>query len=493
MNFRSSPNPGDSNPNQARSTNVEIINTLLKSADTVASGYQILEKGYEYWTYDINQNIRGVIAYVKFGQNIVVPGLPIVEEAYLADCLRQFQQHWQSHRIVFVGVEQRWLDVLTHLKLNVDALCIGEQPEWHRPSDFSEPSHRTFRSQVRRAERKGVVIEEIDTRANHPQHLHDALDSLVQQWRAQHHLATFAFMVRPEVGLNRQHAHLFVAYEGKSLVGLLSSIPTTGHQGWYFEDLIRSDKAPNGTVEALVHRAFKTLQTDAAPFVTLGMVPLSRWATSKHRRPLLQQLLRCTKLIGRRFYNFEGLKAFKSRFRPDHWEPMYMLTLDRTLDFRDLISVGKALAGGSLFGFLLRSSVLRLKQLPVKFWRGALAALVIPLAPWTILLAACDGAYWLGSESIQWAWVTFDCLLAAGLLTLFHRLKSRSSEGFAWVLGGATLADSVLSVVQALSLHQSVNGWTLLFVLAGVLGPIFATITLCTLAWVNPRPSLNTD
>jgi len=166
-----------------------------------------------------------------------------------------------------------------------------------------------------------------------------------------------------------------------------------------------------------------------------------------------------------------------------------MITIDRSLDIRDLFSVGRALAGGSLKGFLLRSAILRLRQLPVIFWRSLLASLVIPLVPWTVLLAACDGSYWLGSESIQWAWVTFDCLLAAGLLSLFHRLRSRPSQGVAWVLGGATLADSILSVVQALSLHQAVSGWTLAFVLAGVLGPILATVALCTLAWVNPRPN----
>ena len=488
MNFRSSPHYGDSNPNHGRSTNAQIIKALLKTSAAAASGYQILEKGYEYWTYAPQGNTEGVVAYVKIGKNIVVPGLPIVGRRYLLDCLRQFQTQWSTHRIVYVGIEERWLDELRELELTIDSLCIGEQPEWHHPNAFDKPIHRTFRSQVRRAHRKGVVIRKVDTNANHPQHLHDALEALVRKWRERHHLATFAFMVRPEVGLNREHAHLFVAYQDKSLVGLLSSIPIPGDQGWYFEDLIRSDVAPNGTIEALVFEAFETLQSKSAPFVTLGMVPLSRWATSKTRRPLLQMLLQIVKKTGRRFYNFEGLRAFKSRFRPEHWEPMYMLTLNRSLDFGDVLSVGRALAGGSLNRFMRLSVMLWLRQLPMTVWRYLLASLVIPPVPWTILLAGCDGVYWLGSESIQWAWVTFDCLLATGLLFLFHRLKSRPSQGIAWVLGGATLADSILSIVQALSLHQTVTDWALVFVLAGVLGPILATGALFTLAWVNPTP-----
>lgn len=488
MNSRSPLHDEDDNPNQTRSTNVEIIKRLLKIKRASASGYQILEKGYDYWTYTKSGQPEGIVAYVKTGNRIVVPGLPIVGEEHLVDCLVEFQAQMDTQKIVYVGVEEEWLTILKQHGSRVDTICIGEQPEWHRQSRFETSDHTTLRSQVRRANRKGVVIEQIDTRANHPQHLHDALAKLVSEWRGRRHLATFAFMVRPEVGLNRSHAYLFVAYQAKALVGLLSCIPIPGDRGWYFEDLIRSAKAPNGTVEALVFKAFESLQTESEPFVTLGMVPLSRVDDPDCQRPILQRVLRMVRRLGKRFYNFDGLRAFKARFRPQAWQPMYMLTVNRELSLGDLLSVSRALAGGSLTWFFIRTLALKLRQQSVNFWRYAIALLVLPLVPWTVLLASCDGAYWLGSESIQWAWVTFDSLLAAGLLLLFYRIKMKQSQWMAWVLGGATLADSVLSIVQALSLHQTVTDWAFLFVLAGVLGPIFATIILFAFAWANPNP-----
>ena len=489
MTSRSPLHDEDDNPNQTRSTNVEIIKRLLKTKRASASGYQILEKGYEYWTYIKSGQPEGIIAYIKTGNRIVVPGLPIVGEKDLVDCLVDFQAQMAPDKIVYVGVEEEWLTILKRSGCRVDTICIGEQPEWHRQSGFETSQHTTFRSQVRRANRKGVVIKQIDTRADHPQHLHDALEKLVSEWRGRRHLATFAFMVRPEVGLNRSHAHLFVAYREKALVGLLSCIPIPGDRGWYFEDLIRSKIAPNGTVEALVFEAFETLQTETAPFVTLGMVPLSRVDDIDRQRPLLQGILKMVRRLGTRFYNFDGLKAFKARFRPETWQPMYMLTVNRAVSLGDLLGVSRALAGGSLTLFFIQTLALKLRQQSVKFWRYAIAMLVLPLVPWTVLLASCDGDYWLGSESIQWAWVTFDSLLAAGLLLLFYRIKKKHTQWMAWVLGGATLADSILSIVQALSLHQTVTDWAFFFVLAGVLGPIFATVILFTLAWANPHPS----
>ncbi len=479
------------NPIQVRSTNREIIKTLLGQHTACASGYQKLENGYEYWTYETNGKPVGGVAFVRVNRKILVPGLPIVAEAELESCLLSFMESFANHQFIFIGVENKFLKMLQEMNFAVDNVLVGQQPEWHVPNDFETPQFKNIRRQVRRAHNKKIQIEHIEL-SHDPapdDRVSRAIHDLVKQWRSTRGLDTFGFMVQPEIDVQRGYGHLCLAWQNEALVGLLSCIPTPGNAGWYFEDLIRSKSAPNGTIESLLVRAFSLLHTDQTPFITLGMVPLHTAPNRQHGHRLIAATLSIVRRLGGYVYNFDGLYTFKSRFRPQSWADMHIVTLQRQLTTMDLVAVGRVLANGSIITFLKRSSVLMLRQSSAKTWRWILIALLLPLIPWTVLLACCDGDYWLGSTSIQWAWVTFDVLLGLGLIGLIQRLRTRSVNQFAWILGGATLADSILSTVQALSLHNQVDGFAQLFVGSGVLGPVLATLTLFTLAWVNP----NTD
>ena len=114
-----------------------------------------------------------------------------------------------------------------------------------------------------------------------------------------------------------------------------------------------------------------------------------------------------------------------------------------------------------------------------------LAALLIP---WTLLLANADGERWFGDPSIQSAWVAFDTamVLALGGLGAVVRWGKRGARPLALLLAGATSADFLLTTAQALNLHQSVTGLEMLFVAAGTLGPLVATVLLVSLADALP-------
>ena len=104
------------------------------------------------------------------------------------------------------------------------------------------------------------------------------------------------------------------------------------------------------------------------------------------------------------------------------------------------------------------------------------------------LLALADGERWFGDRSIQAAWVVFDGGMAVALLGLARLVaKARPvARRFAMLLAGATLADFVLSTVQALHLHRAVGGWAALFVAAGLAGPLMATLFLWMIAVAAP-------
>ena len=224
------------------------------------------------------------------------------------------------------------------------------------------------------------------------------------------------------------------------------------------------------------------------PFITLGMVPLHDIEIFAQDNPSLNWVLNQCRVIGQRLVNLKGLAVFKARFRPDTWNTMHLVTLDTQPNIGDLLALGRVLANGSMMTFFYRSFLRRLRKTRATAWRYLLLAQLSILIPWTVLLSLADGDHWFGSTSIQWAWVTFDVMLAGGLSALLMRLRTRPVNPYAWILGGATMADTVLSIVQALSLHHEASGINLILVYMGVLGPILATLTLFTLAWVNPSP-----
>ncbi len=111
----------------------------------------------------------------------------------------------------------------------------------------------------------------------------------------------------------------------------------------YSLDLMRHvPDAPDGTMDYLMTRLLEQAQTDGFKWFNLGMAPLS--GLSEHR--LASRWARLAGLIfryGDRLYNFEGVRIFKSKFKPE-WRPKYLayehsLRLPQTLlDIAGLIN-----------------------------------------------------------------------------------------------------------------------------------------------------------
>jgi lysylphosphatidylglycerol synthetase-like protein (DUF2156 family) len=83
--------------------------------------------------------------------------------------------------------------------------------------------------------------------------------------------------------------------------------------------------------------------------VTLGLSPLSQHTSVgviRHPR-WLRFLLRWVRLHGARFYNFAGLDAFKAKFNPEAWEPIYAIGQGAAFSPRDLYAIAGAFSGGA--------------------------------------------------------------------------------------------------------------------------------------------------
>jgi phosphatidylglycerol lysyltransferase len=86
------------------------------------------------------------------------------------------------------------------------------------------------------------------------------------------------------------------------------------------------------------------MAASGSTYVTMGLVPLSSQGTPKlEGNPIwLKILTGWVRAHGRRFYNFGGLEAFKAKFRPDYWEPIYAISNEPRFSFRTLYAIAAA-------------------------------------------------------------------------------------------------------------------------------------------------------
>ncbi|MBY0422442.1 MAG: GNAT family N-acetyltransferase [Parvularculaceae bacterium] len=89
-------------------------------------------------------------------------------------------------------------------------------------------------------------------------------------------------------------------------------------------DLMRYDQAtaPSGAMDFLLVELILWAKEAGYKKFDLSMAPLSGLAEERHA-PLFARLGRMIYEQGGRWYNFEGLRRFKEKFRPD-WEPRYI-------------------------------------------------------------------------------------------------------------------------------------------------------------------------
>lgn len=89
-------------------------------------------------------------------------------------------------------------------------------------------------------------------------------------------------------------------------------------------DLMRfSPDAPKGAMDFLFAQVMEYLKAEGFQAFNLGMAPLSGMST-RQIAPVWDRAGRTFFEHGERFYNFKGLRAFKSKFHPQ-WQPRYLV------------------------------------------------------------------------------------------------------------------------------------------------------------------------
>jgi phosphatidylglycerol lysyltransferase len=341
-------------------TNVPLARELVLMYGWNATAYQIVNPGIEHWF-----SARGdaVVGYVRKHGVYVVAGAPVCALGRLEAVIAEWEQYARrrGRRVCYFGAAGR-LHLLLSARPDYSTVVLGAQPAW-RPAEWAATidGHASLRAQLHRARNKGVTVAEWDSEQaqGHPQ-----LTECLRQWLKTRGLPPLHFLVEPQTLYGLEGRRIFVAERDDVVVGFVNASPVPCRRGWLTEQFVRGSGAPNGTVELLIDYMMRTVAADGAQYVTMGLVPLSEHNTpAPHQNPAwLRWVLAWIRAHGRRFYNFRGLDAFKSKFRPHTWEPIFAISSESRFSPRTLYAIAAAFSGQSPLTALARGLFTALRQ-----------------------------------------------------------------------------------------------------------------------------------
>lgn len=316
-----------------------------------ATAYQIVNPGIAHWFAAAGD---AVVGYAEWSGVSVVAGAPVCRPERLAQVAAEFER--QAARagktVCYFGAEAR-LEAVYRDAPGRARVLLGAQPVWN-PARWPAivAASPSLRAQLNRARNKHVAVSEwpAERAESSP-----ALREILAQWLATRGLPPLHFLVEPETLSRLGDRRVFVATREGRPVAFLVASPVPCRRGWLIEQFVRGTNAVNGTTQLMVDAAMRSVGQSGAEYVTLGLAPLSRRAGYEQHNPVwLRGLLGWVRAHGRRFYNFDGLDAFKARLQPDRWDPIFAIAAAPAFSPRFLYAIAGAFSGGSPVGLVAR-------------------------------------------------------------------------------------------------------------------------------------------
>ncbi len=300
-----------------------------------ANSFVTLNRGFQRFDVIVGGE-KGAIAYVSTPTAWVAGAEPFISAEHQMKALKIFSEAARAE-----GKSALILPVSRNLALfaraaGLSVFEVGREP-WLKIDDKRYKSD--FLQLVPAAKQlkgKGAKVEEFLPSALAADE-HAELKEISQRWLDDQNAEPLGFLNRldPWSFMNSKK-YFRLVYEGQQ-VAFLAAVPVPARKAWYLIDLIRDPEAPVGSTELLVIEATEMLTRQGAVEVTLGMAPLVP-VDDKERtyHPLAYKIMRFIFEKTSSFYGFKSLFAYKEKFLPQSWEPVYLIALSGPVNLKML-------------------------------------------------------------------------------------------------------------------------------------------------------------
>jgi phosphatidylglycerol lysyltransferase len=264
---------------------------------------------------------RAFIMYGRWGRSWVALFDPVGPLEAWPDLIWQFIETARSNgcRAVFYQVSPRGLAYYADAGLR--ALRLGELAEVDLGQfEMTGGKWATLRHQVSRGQRDGLefsVVEPTDVPAILPE-----LAAISDAWLAHHNAREKGFSLGAFDPQYLETQPVAVLKCDGRIVAFANILLTDMREEGSVDLMRFSPEAPKGSMDFLFAQLMEYLKTQGYRRFNLGMAPLSGMS-SHSTAPVWDRAGRTLYEHGERFYNFKGLRTFKSKFHP-HWQPRYL-------------------------------------------------------------------------------------------------------------------------------------------------------------------------
>lgn len=363
-------NAASSTVDSAAEDVVARVRELVWRHGRQATAFQIINPGI---SHSFSPDGGAVSGWVDTSRFRVVAGVPVCElERTRREIDRLIGEAAHAGKKLCLFAAEQW--VLDHLQEDMrrSRVLLGAQPAWS-PSSWESKlvRHASLRAQLNRARNKAVTVSEwASAKARGNEELHACL----VEWLATRGLPPMHFLVEPETLARLYDRRLFVARREGRVVGFLVLSPVPRRHGWLVEQIVRGRGAVNGTSESMLDAAVRAMDAEGYDYFTLGLAALSGKAGLDYsiNPPWLRFVFSWARAHGLRFYNFEGLDAFKAKFQPDVWEPIHAITNQRRFSPSALYAIASAFSEGSPMALVGRALGRALQTEARWFWNWLL-------------------------------------------------------------------------------------------------------------------------
>lgn len=260
--------------------------------------------------------IEGYIPLVFSKGLILICGEPVAECDSAKMLMIALKKYAAGHKcsLAAMPVGQAGKDMFELCGLK--SIYIGKEPIFDLKN--LPKVTKSIRQGAERAKRKGLKV------VPYNESYRMQIELLCRRWQDTNELPPmqFLFQLRPLALKNFKKYYLVVDADNR-LRAFLACSPIYARKGWYLEDLIRDENAPNGCTELLVTETLKALTAEGYDMATLALAPLAGLPDHDESHPIINRILRlCYKHLSF-VYHFQTLEYFKTKFQPSSWEKNY--------------------------------------------------------------------------------------------------------------------------------------------------------------------------